>query len=123
MEEPVNRVSICRFILCVVAAFAISQAATPESQLVGKWTEVNGPDKIEFTSAGTFSGSMAYGEGGQESIAGKYFVDGDHISIKLDRDSPMTWKFKISDGDLIVTYEQGGAVKLDGSMAKFHRSR
>jgi hypothetical protein len=35
----------------------------------------------------------------------------------------MTWKFKFSNGDLIVTYQQGGAVKEDGSMAKFRRSK
>lgn len=109
-----------------VFSFAIFSlaAATAEAQLVGKWAEVNGPDRVEFTSAGTFVGTMAYGSsGGQQAIAGKYFVDGENISIKLDGDSPMTWKFKISEGDLIVTYQQGGAVKLDGSMAKFRKSK
>lgn len=114
----------CRLALFAIAVFALAKAATPESQLVGKWTELNGPDKIEFTGVGAFSGSMAYGmNGGQQSISGSYFVDEDKLSIKLDHDHPMTWKFKLSNGDLIVTYQQGGAVKEDGSMAKFRRSK
>lgn len=115
-----SRLSIPRVALC--AAFGLF-AATPDSQLVGNWTEVAGSDKIEFTSAGTFSGTMTYGlKARPQSISGKYSVDQDNIGIQLDHDAPMTWKFNFSNGDLVVTYEQGGTVKVDGTMAKFRRS-
>jgi hypothetical protein len=116
--------TLCIGFAIALASCGLNPASTPQSTLVGKWAEVNGPDKIEFTSAGAFAGNMAYGMGGgQQAIAGKYFVDGENISIDLERDHPMTWTFHFSDGDLVVKYQQGGAVKMDGSMAKFRKSK
>ena len=68
---------------------------------------------------------MVYGVNGTvKAIVGKYFVDEDNISIQLNGDDrPMTWKFKFSGNYLIVTYTQGGAVKWDGSMARFERAK
>ena len=87
------------------AAFSATNAFASESQLVGKWTEVNGQDKIAFTTQGTFTATMVYGvEGIVKTIVGKYFVDEDNISIQLNGDDrPMTWKFKFSGNYLIVT--------------------
>ncbi|MGB8261721.1 MAG: hypothetical protein WCE75_15270 [Terracidiphilus sp.] len=121
-----NRTLIRAFVLCtaVLAALAPAVSSAPGPEITGKWVEVNGPDKVEFTSAGTFSAVMAYGmNGSQRAISGKYFVDEDKIAIQLNDDAPMTWKFKFSGGYRVVTYSQGGMVKEDGSMARFERQK
>lgn len=62
-------------------------------------------------------------EGGSREIFGTYFIDNDAISINLDDDAPMTWRYKFSDGALIITYDQGGKVKIDRTMAKFVKDK
>jgi hypothetical protein len=93
-----------------------------EKALVGTWQELNGNDRVEFRQGSTFSGSMASGaDRGQEQLSGTYFLEGDTIGIKLQDGSPMTWKFKLTGDDLVVTYVQGGRVKEDQSITKFRR--
>jgi len=116
-----NRIGTYLLTICTLVVILGCQK-TPEKQLVGKWAEVNGADRIEFKSDGSFAGNMAYGMGGQQKdIVGKYFIEGEAISINLYDSYPMTWKFKFSGEELVITYEKGGAVKMDGAMAKFSR--
>ncbi len=101
---------------------APDKATKSEDELIGKWQEVNGIDTIEFLKDGTFKGALKSGmSGAPQSVVGNYFVDGESISI--NRNNPMTWKYKISGDDLIVTYVQGAEIKLDNSMAKFRRAQ
>ena len=66
---------------------------------------------------------MAYGmDRAQRPIKGTYFVVKNRISIKLKDDSSMVWEYEFSDGTLVITYKQGGAVKEDGSMAQFKKA-
>ena len=93
---------------------------TPEASLVGHWQEINGSDTIDFQPDGKFNAHMKAGiNGGDDDLAGKYFVSGDSISIDLGDNSPMTWKFQQPDDRLVVTYTAGGRVKMDGGMAQF----
>ena len=116
-----------KHILSVALLFAaFASAAGLESQIVGKWTETSGKDKIEFKADGTFSGIIAYGEGGTlTAVTGTYFVaDETTIGINLTSRAPMTWKVKLPTSDtLIVSYEEGGEAKLDRSIAKFQRTK
>ena len=59
------------------------------------------------------------------AVTGTYFVaDETTIGINLTRRQPMTWKVKLPTSDtLIITYEQGGAAKIDHSVAKFNRPK
>jgi len=122
-----KRLSLPSLALCLIAILALTQGCTkkPVVNVTGKWAEVDGPDTVEFTSDGNFSGSFIYDSAGfKQNIAGKFSADGDKISLN-STDNPkdsMVWKIKLDGGVLQVTYQQGGAPKLDGSTAKFHRS-
>ena len=109
----------------IMAVFATLSCKTsgPEG-LLGKWQQENGQDQIEFGAKGAFHAQMADDDSGRRrTLEGTYFVDADKISIDPKGDSPMTWRYKFADGDLVITYEQGGVLKLDGTMAKFKRQR
>jgi uncharacterized protein (DUF2147 family) len=109
-------------VLLILVPIAASSAAE-SAVLVGKWRELNGKDVIEFKKDGHFAGTMAYGmDRMQRAVSGTYFVVKKKISIKLNDSSPMTWEYEFTDGKLIITYQQGGEVKEDGSMAQFRRS-
>lgn len=106
--------------IVALTTFVLACNRPPGQQLVGTWTQEGGADTVTFSADGKFAGTMAYGSsGGPRELSGTYFVNADSISITLNSDSPMTWKFALSGGELVVTYQQGGAVKMDGSMAKF----
>jgi hypothetical protein len=92
------------------------------AKVVGKWAEANGSDRIEFTADGKFQGIVTYGMAHElRPIVGTYFVvEGDTVAINLTGYFPMIWKVKtLPDGGVIFTYQQGGSVKADRTMAKF----
>ena len=107
-------------VIMALTSYVFACNRSPGHQLFGAWTQEGGADAVTFNADGKFSGTMAYGSsGGLRQLTGTYFVNADSMSITLDGDSPMAWKFALSGGELVVTYQQGGAVKMDGSMAKF----
>ncbi|MDQ6625975.1 MAG: hypothetical protein M3Y69_07540 [Verrucomicrobiota bacterium] len=66
---------------CAVAAFAaISAFADLKSEIVGKWTDADGTENIEYKADGTFSETV-----GGEQMKGKYsFPDATHIKAELE---------------------------------------
>jgi hypothetical protein len=123
-----KRVSLLALALFAVVALALAQGCKsgPAVDVTGKWSEVNGPDAVEFKSDGTFTGNFIYDSTGSEkSVDGKYSTSGDRLTLTSTNDPPasMVWKVASSAaGILDVTYQKGGAYKLDGSTAKFHHS-
>lgn len=118
----------CMSLVCLsITSIQVSgcrSSRDPNGPLFGKWVEVNGHDNIEFAKDGLFLGRMTSGIAGEmKNISGNYFVDSDNISLQPNGGVPMTWKFKFSNGYLILTYQQGGSVKEDGSLARFERAK
>ncbi len=114
-------------VLFVMAALIIvSCSAKPEQKLVGRWQGTNGMEKIEFLTNKTFQGTMIWDMPKTPiELEGTYEVKGDLVSLKVEKPqnlTPMTWKVTFSDKDQITfMYQQGGAVKLDGTSASFRR--
>jgi argininosuccinate synthase len=95
--------------------------------LVGKWQEVSNKETIEFLKDGSFQGSMVWDMTKTPvNISGTYSVEGDLVSLRPSKPTdllPMTLKFKLSNSnnELTITFQQGGAVKLDGSTSNYRR--
>jgi hypothetical protein len=131
----VHRQPLVAAILLCFAGFAACQRAEAPSQkatvasekpgrsIVGKWQEEHARESIEFTADGNYSGNMLYGMSQTpRDVSGTYFTANDQISLTPKESSyPMTWKFQfLDDGGLVLTFVQGGEVKIDGTMAKYH---
>ena len=104
----------------------LSCGGPKEDTLVGKWADVNGKDRIEFTADGKFRGIMAYGTGaGLTPIEGTYVITGgDMVAVNLSNGISMVWKVKdVSHATVEFIYRQGGSLKIDGSIAKFERAK
>jgi len=118
-----------QFLSCVVlfALFFMACTAKPEQPLVGRWQEVTGKETIEFLKDKSFRGNMIWDlMKTSVNVSGTYSLEGDIVSLKPDRPAdlvPMTWKFKLSssNNELTVTFQQGGALKVDGSFSKYRR--
>ena len=111
--------------LCCIA-FLASCGPKPEQALIGKWQEVNGREAIEFVKGGTFHGNLIWDlTKASLDVNGTYIVKGDLVNLTIEKPgnlTPMTWKVKFSGSDeLTMTFQQGGAVKLDGGSASFRR--
>ena len=118
-----NTLKIVLIAALLLPAIACNRGA--KSAIVGSWHEVNGSDSVTFAKDGTFTAMMAYGMSGHpSSMIGTYFVDGQKASITVPNhpDDSMTWEVKIEGDQMTVTYTAGGAVKMDGSMARFRRT-
>lgn len=93
---------------CAVAAFtAVTAFADLKSEIVGKWTDADGTENIEYKADGTFSETV-----GGEQMKGKYsFPDATHIKAELE--GPMaamgaiTSSIKISGDTMDMAGEEG----------------
>ena len=105
----------------------VSCASKTDQALTGKWQEVNGKEEIEFLKDGSFHGTLIWDLTKQLlEVSGTYSVKDDIVDLKLEKPSnlaPMTWKvtFSGSRNGLTFVYQQGGAVKLDGSSAAYRK--
>ena len=121
------KLNVCRAVLFVLAAFVIiSCSAKPDQNLVGIWQGTNGVEKIEFLDNKTFRGTMIWDmQKTPIELTGSYAVKGDLVDLKVEGPAnlnPMTWKVTFSGKDqLAFLYQQGGALKLDGTSAGFRR--
>ena len=120
--------SIRTFSCFIVFALTLMACASkPEEALVGRWQEISGAETIEFLKDKSFHGSMIWDMTRTAvNVKGTYSIEGDVVSLKPDKPAdlvPMTWKFKLSNSknELIVTFQKGGALKLDGSLSKYRR--
>jgi predicted small secreted protein len=101
-----------------------NSAAGAPVDVKGKWTEVDGPDSVQFNDDGSFTGSFVFdADGFTKPISGKYSASGSKITLTASDDpkASMVWNVTLTNGVLNVTYKQGGLAKLDNSTAKFHR--
>ena len=123
---PMKRTSL--HALALIAALTLAQGckSTPAIDVTGKWSEFNGPDAVEFKSDGTFTGTFIYDSTGSEKpVDGKYSTSADKLTLTSTNDPPasMVWKIASAPGGILeVTYQKGGAYKLDGSTARFHHA-
>lgn len=114
--------SIIAFAFLLIISLCGNVSCSKTSSIEGKWVSVDGQETIEFMKDGNFRGRLKSGMSQSLSdISGMYFVEGTKLSLTPKGDHPMTWEFKLSGNELIVTFTQGGSVKLDGSMAKYRR--
>jgi hypothetical protein len=94
------------------------------SQVVGKWTQVGGPDRIEFRVDGNYVGAMTYGYAQTlKGLAGGYAFNGERIALVLDGVPIVVAKVKLTSETLVVTYIDGGPVKFDGATEVFRRAK
>ncbi len=113
-----------------LAVLALSvPSCSPKSQptAIGKWQEINGRDTIEFLKDGTYQGTLiAELQKSPVDIGGSYTVQGNFMNLKVTKPeglAPMTWKleFSHSNNEITVTFQDGGALKVDGSVTRFRR--
>ncbi len=113
--------------LFLMAVFVIiSCSAAPDQKLVGIWQGTVGVEKIEFLNNKTFRGTMIWDVSkAPMELTGTYSLKGDLLDLKVEKPAnlnPMTWKATFSGKDqLTFLYQQGGALKLDGTSASFRR--
>lgn len=108
---------------CAVAAFtAVTAFADLKSEIVGKWSDADGTENIEYKADGTFSETV-----GGEQMKGKYsFPDATHIKAELE--GPMaamgaiTSSIKIS-GDTMEMAGEEGQPALNTRASKLKRNK
>lgn len=95
-------------ITCAVAALSATCAfADLKSDIVGKWTDADGTENIEYKADGTFSEKV-----GGEEMKGKYsFPDATHIKAEFEGPmsamGPITSSIKITGDTMEMAGEEG----------------
>jgi hypothetical protein len=121
-----SRILSC-FILSVL--FLIACTSKPEQALVGRWQGVGGSETMAFLEDKSFIGRLIWDTTkAPVNLSGTYSVEGDTVSLKPIKPAdlvPMTLKVKLSNSndDLTITFVEGGALKVDGSSARYQRIR
>jgi hypothetical protein len=115
-------------LLTGVLLMFLGSCAKQEGTLVGKWQGTKGNESISFQKDGTFSGILIWDMTKNPiPVSGAYTVEGDTLTLRPDRKThdlaPMSCKIAYSDSgkELTITFVQGGAVKLDGSIARYRK--
>lgn len=117
------------FSCCLLCGLLIASCAKKTEQtLVGKWQEVNGRETLEFRKDGTFQGMLVWDMTNQPiSVTGTYGVKGDLVNLNVEAPTnlaPMTWQVKLSSPEeLTITFQQGGALKRDGTSLTYRRAK
>lgn len=116
------------FFFCLAyAILTISCTPKLEQTLAGKWQEINGREGIEFLKDGTFHGVLIWDLKRMPlEVSGTYKVKGDLLDLRVQKPKdliPMTWKVSISpSGEMTIVFQQGGALKVDGSAATYRKA-
>src|SRR3954447_11969956 len=107
-------------LMALIAAIAIANCHGAKT-IVGKWEDDQKQEKLEFTSDGKFNAIWHSGTSGTlQTVSGTYIVAGDQITITLSQpNDTLSGKYQFVDGDLVVTFVQGGMQKMDNTMAKY----
>ena len=117
------------FFGCLVCVLLIASCAKKTEQtLVGKWQEVNGRETLEFRKDGTYQGMLVWDMTNQPiSVTGTYGIKGDLMNLTVETPSnlqSMTWQVKLSSPDeLTINFQQGGALKRDGTLMMYRRAK
>ncbi len=124
-----GQIKILFFCCLSLTFFLISCSSKPGQPLTGKWQEVNGKELIEFLADGTFRGTLIWDlQKTTVQASGHYKVGGDIADLSVDKPenlAPMTLKLTFSSpGDeLTIFFQQGGALKRDGTTSLYRRIR
>jgi hypothetical protein len=110
-----------------IASVAVLFTATvfgddPKKALVGKWTEADGAETVDYKADGTMTETLA----GGDVVKGKYsFPDAGHIKVELEGPmsamGPIVSPFTLKGDELDVTGVDGSTVahykrvKADGA--------
>lgn len=100
-------------ITCSAAALtAIAAFADAKSEIVGKWSDADGAETIEYKADGTFTETMA----GGDVVKGKYsFPDATHIKTEFEGPmsamGPITSPITIKGDELQITGVDGSSVE------------
>ncbi|MDA8106746.1 MAG: hypothetical protein M0Z71_15390 [Nitrospiraceae bacterium] len=109
----------------LIGMLTVSCTRQTAQSLVGTWQEVNGTESIEFLKDGSFRGKMIWDMTKQPvEVMGTYSRKGDLVDLKVDKPAqltPMIWKVTISGTEMTIAFQQGGALKLDGSSLRYRR--
>ena len=89
---------------------------------------MNGRESIEFRQDGTYQGMLVWDMTNQPiTVTGTYGVRGDLVNLNVAAPSnlaAMTWQVKLSSPEeLTITFQQGGALKRDGTSLKYRRAK
>lgn len=118
---------LASYVLLILSLLFTSCASKAEQTVAGKWQEVNGNEIIEFLKDGSFQGNMIWDMTKTPVIIiGTYSTAADIVTIRPTKPAdlvPMTWQVKLSKSnkEITVTFQQGGAVKIDGSSSTYRR--
>jgi hypothetical protein len=115
------------YFLLLAFFFFISCSSNPEQALVGRWQEVSGKETLEFLKDKIFTANMVWDMTKTSvKVSGTYSIEGDTVILRPDSPAglvPITCKIKLTDAnnELTVTFQQGGALKIDGSSSGYRR--
>jgi hypothetical protein len=124
-----KRFSLAASLVIALFLFLYSCTSKPDLLLIGKWQNTNGSEIIEFLKNGSFHGSLIWDMTKKPvEVSGTFIVKGDVVNLIMEKPqdlTPMTWKtvFSGSNDELTITFQNGGALKLDGSASKYQRIR
>jgi hypothetical protein len=113
-------------LFCASLVLLVYACSSKPEAIEGKWQEVSGRETIEFLHDGTFKGAMIWDMNqAPVAISGNYVVHGDNLALSITEPknlAPMTWTMQFpSDKDLTLTYQDGGALKRDGTSGRFRK--
>jgi hypothetical protein len=113
-------------LVCALLVLTVFACSSKPRSIQGKWRGVNGTETIEFLNDGTFQGVLVWDiTRAPITLQGKYKVAGDNLDLVVTQPgslTPMKWIVRyVSSDEIIVTYENGGALKRDGTSARYHK--
>ena len=103
--------SLIRTTCAVAVLSAISAFADAKSEIVGKWSDTEGVETIEYKADGTFTETLA----GGDVVKGKYsFPDATHIKTEFEGPmsamGPVTSAMTLKGDTMEVTGADGSSV-------------
>ncbi|HEY4284859.1 MAG TPA: hypothetical protein VGM62_17485 [Chthoniobacterales bacterium] len=103
--------SILTFTATTALFVATTFAADPKKELIGKWTEADGVETVEYKADGTMTETLA----GGDVMKGKYsFSDASHIKVEFEGPmgamGPIVSPFTMKGDQLDVTGVDGQSV-------------
>jgi len=121
-------VGVICLVVCINVACSRSRtppvASVPDADsLVGRWTELNGPDRIEFQKSGNYSATFQAGTGAPDArqISGIYLQAGAAVNLMRPPEPPLTLTYRIANGGLSIAFVHGAEIKRDGTVETFSR--
>jgi hypothetical protein len=113
-------------LVCALVFFAVFACSSKPGSIQGKWQGANGTETIEFLNDGTFQGVLMWDlNHAPVQLQGTYKIAGDKLDLVVTKPgslTPMKWSVQyVSNDEINVTYDNGGALKKDGTSARYRR--